>query len=159
MFVGYCIIVIIFYAKYSLQKRSHVSCLVLNVFQRIVYVGCWSVFTICGYVQCVVHYNTDNKFHGANMGPTWVLSAPSGPHVGPTNLAIRERLLINANLVQSHNLNLLRSVRILWTNFNIIRIEIQYGCFKKMQLKINAVNNRSIPWLLLPWLLSLVSRQ
>ena len=24
------------------------------------------------------------------MGPTWVLSAPDGPHVGPMNLAIRE---------------------------------------------------------------------
>ena len=23
------------------------------------------------------------------MGPTWVLSAPDGPHVGPMNLAIR----------------------------------------------------------------------
>ena len=22
----------------------------------------------------------DNKFHGANMGPTWVLSAPDGSH-------------------------------------------------------------------------------
>ena len=31
----------------------------------------------------------DNKVHGANMGPTWVLSAPDGPHVGPMNLAIR----------------------------------------------------------------------
>ena len=30
----------------------------------------------------------DNKIHGANMGPTWVLSAPDGPHVGPMNLAI-----------------------------------------------------------------------
>ena len=30
----------------------------------------------------------DNKVHGANMEPTWVLSAPSGPHVGPMNLAI-----------------------------------------------------------------------
>ena len=27
--------------------------------------------------------------YGANMGPTWVLSAPDGPHVGPMNLAIR----------------------------------------------------------------------
>ena len=26
--------------------------------------------------------------HGANMGPTWVLSAPGGSHVGPMNLAI-----------------------------------------------------------------------
>ena len=30
-----------------------------------------------------------NKVHGVNMGPTWVLSAPDGPHVGPKNLAIR----------------------------------------------------------------------
>ena len=32
----------------------------------------------------------DNKIHGANMGPTWVLSVPDGRHVGPTNLTIRE---------------------------------------------------------------------
>ena len=31
----------------------------------------------------------DNKIHVANMGHTWVLSAPGGPHVGPMNLAIR----------------------------------------------------------------------
>ena len=34
--------------------------------------------------------NPDSKVHGANMECTWVLSAPDGPHVGPTNLAIRE---------------------------------------------------------------------
>ena len=33
---------------------------------------------------------TDSKVHGANTGPTWVLSAPDGPHVGPMNLAIRD---------------------------------------------------------------------
>ena len=33
--------------------------------------------------------DSDNKVHGANMGPTWVLSAPDGPHVGPMNLAIK----------------------------------------------------------------------
>ena len=32
---------------------------------------------------------TDSKVHGANVGPTWVLSAPDRPHVGPMNLAIR----------------------------------------------------------------------
>ena len=32
----------------------------------------------------------DNKVHGAKMGPTWVLSAPDGPHVGPMNLPIRD---------------------------------------------------------------------
>ena len=30
----------------------------------------------------------DNKLHGANMGTTWVLSAPDGPHVDTSNLAI-----------------------------------------------------------------------
>ena len=34
----------------------------------------------------------DSKVHGANMGPTWVLLAPDGPHVGPMNLAIRVML-------------------------------------------------------------------
>ena len=28
----------------------------------------------------------DSKVHGTNMGPTWVLSALGGPHVGPINL-------------------------------------------------------------------------
>ena len=36
--------------------------------------------------------NQDSKVHVAHMGPTWVLSAPDGPHVGPMNLAIREPL-------------------------------------------------------------------
>ena len=38
----------------------------------------------------------DNKVHMANMGPTWVLSAPGGPHVGPMNFAIR------VSTVESH---------------------------------------------------------
>ena len=32
----------------------------------------------------------DSKVDVANMGPTWVLSAPGGPHDGPMNLAIRD---------------------------------------------------------------------
>ena len=31
----------------------------------------------------------DSKVHGANMGPTWVLSTPDEPHIGPLSLAIR----------------------------------------------------------------------
>ena len=31
----------------------------------------------------------DSKVHRANMRPTWVLSAPDEPHVGPMNLFIR----------------------------------------------------------------------
>ena len=33
----------------------------------------------------------ESKVHGANMGSTWVLSAPDGPHIGTMNLAIRVR--------------------------------------------------------------------
>ena len=42
------------------------------------------------YFELAAGYDLpDSKVHGANMGPTWVLSAPDGPHVGLMNLAIR----------------------------------------------------------------------
>ena len=48
-----------------------------------------------GAIHCVlsvwakyVYISPDSKVHGANMGPTWVLSAPDGPHVGPMNLTL-----------------------------------------------------------------------
>ena len=37
----------------------------------------------------LVWHHTDSEDHGANMGPTWVLWAPDGPHVGPMKLVIR----------------------------------------------------------------------
>ena len=40
-------------------------------------------------LNCYLIIFPDSKVHGANMRPTWVLSAPDGPHVGPMNLAIR----------------------------------------------------------------------
>ena len=42
-----------------------------------------------GYELPVITNVPDSKVQGANMGPTWVLLAPDGPRVGPTNLAIR----------------------------------------------------------------------
>ena len=36
-----------------------------------------------------MYTHPDSKFHGANMGPSWVLSARDGAHVGPMNLVIR----------------------------------------------------------------------
>ena len=43
----------------------------------------------------------DSKVHGANMGPTWVLSASGGPHVVPMNLAIRacKGMVVNCSLI------------------------------------------------------------
>ena len=43
--------------------------------------NCVNIVVINGY--------PDSKVHGVNMGPTWVLSASDGPHVGPMNLATR----------------------------------------------------------------------
>ena len=40
-------------------------------------------------VMNITIFSPNNKVHGANMGPTWVLPAPDGPHIGPTNPAIR----------------------------------------------------------------------
>ena len=37
------------------------------------------------------------------MGPTWVLSAPDGPHIGPMNLAIRELTILHG-MVQSRGI-------------------------------------------------------
>ena len=42
----------------------------------------------------------DNKVHGANMEPTWVLSPPDGPHAGPMKLAIRDLTNIGNPIVE-----------------------------------------------------------
>ena len=42
-----------------------------------------------GYIRINEEIYPDSKVLEANMEPTWVLSAPDGPHVGPMNLAIR----------------------------------------------------------------------
>ena len=52
-------------------------------------VSTWQNEFIPGPEQTRWQHNPDSKVHGANMGPTWVISAPDGPHVGPMNLAIR----------------------------------------------------------------------
>ena len=46
------------------------------------------------YRAWVSDSNPDSKVHGANMGPTWVLSAPDGPHVGPWTLLLSGKLLV-----------------------------------------------------------------
>ena len=52
---------------------------------RTIYPAVWT-----SHAACKTHINPDSKVHGANMRPTWVLSAPDEPHDGPMNLAIRE---------------------------------------------------------------------
>ena len=41
----------------------------------------WYVITRLDFTDLVSPSCPDSNVHGANMGPTWVLSAPGGPHV------------------------------------------------------------------------------
>ena len=41
----------------------------------------------------------NSEIHGGNMGPTLVLSAPDGPHIGPMNLGIRVGIYKWGNVV------------------------------------------------------------
>ena len=75
----------------------------------------------------------DNKIFGANMGPTWVLSAPDGPHVGPINLAVRavpsgsgliSTLVQTQGLYHSDNTSFVFGAKPFPTNQNII-----YECY------------------------------
>ena len=68
----------------------------------------------------------DSKVHGANMGPTWVLTAPDGPHDGPMNLAIRGlapsqwETLLQSNPV-SHSLGTrLESALLLYLDYTLL---------------------------------------
>ena len=65
------------------------------------------VLHVLGIMLLIYRGFPDSKTQGANMGPTWVLSAPDGPHVGPMKLAIRFASLV---LGQSHCWLILMSV-------------------------------------------------
>ena len=51
-----------------------------------------------------------SKVHGANMEPTWALSAPDGQHVGPMNLAIRGSRSIYEKWLSSPNFYVFHTV-------------------------------------------------
>ena len=53
--------------------------------------GCW----------ISVNKSTYRKIPEANMGPTWVLSAPDGPHIGPMDLVIRDPIAVLQRLLRN----------------------------------------------------------
>ena len=65
----------------------------------------------------------DSNVHGANMGPTWVLSAPDGPHIGPMNLAIKVSTLLNLNICEISPLYAI-NYRVYFMIQTVLRIEI-----------------------------------
>ena len=58
-------------------------------------------------IMLISEWYPDNKVHGANMEPTWVLSAPDGPHVGPMSLDIREIYKPNNQTHPSHQADIM----------------------------------------------------
>ena len=46
------------------------------------------------YFAASLNKYPDSKVHGASLGPTWVLSAPDGPHVGPWTLLSGKHVLL-----------------------------------------------------------------
>ena len=51
----------------------------------------------CPFRVRICKKSPDSKVHGGNMGPTWVQSAPDGPHVGPHELCYQGPLLSTDN--------------------------------------------------------------
>ena len=75
----------------------------------------YNIFSLyCDFSLCHIFLQgvPDSKVHGANMGPTWVLSAPDGPHVGPMNLAIR-------GLLGRHSIATLKQLTLDYTAYYI----------------------------------------
>ena len=91
-----------------------------------------------------------NKVHGANMGPTRVLSAPDGPHVGPINLAIRdvvckmEVLLIGLNVFKSEQAPVVSYIYCIYYAHNFV-LDFFLICLAGFVIHF------SYSWGLLPW--------
>ena len=78
------------------------------------------------------HRDPDSKVNVANVAPTWVLSAPGRPHVGPMDVAIRARIPLRADI---SCLNWQK-----WKTHNIC-IHLQYMCV------CNVIGfNHGLPW-------------
>ena len=66
------------------EKKCHCFCTGVYV----IHWWFWRRYQMPSYEDAFAN-DPDSKVHGANMKPTWVLSAQDGPYVGPMNLAIR----------------------------------------------------------------------
>ena len=74
--------------------------------------------------------NPDSKVHGASMRPTWVLSAPDGPHVSPMILAIRKLLAMVLHGVSCTNADICLYTDILMQDCGISILEKPLFCTK-----------------------------
>ena len=107
---------------------------------------------------CAASNHPDSKFHGANMGPTWVLSVPGGPHVGPMNFFIRAVIGNWNSMVKTFryiffviwlNMSAVMTSAKLgsnWLFYNLIQLWIQYvlnSCMNGNYLKKQDPDNQN----------------
>ena len=69
-----------------------------------------------------------SKIYWANMGPTWVLSAPVGPHVGPINLAIKHSYRRQPPMVFARSFVILNESGRVWKLVCINDLEDNFNC-------------------------------
>ena len=96
------------FAKWSLSHYQTIS-------RILIYTSCYKMTIIRVRVRKRDTF-PDSKFHGGNMVPTWVLSAPNGPHVGPMDLAIRAVPFQNGKTRTNNSLkqNIVRSMTFIY---------------------------------------------
>ena len=84
---------------YILAQHSHYINLTNQpkpVYDILSYIYIHEIYYILHVHEFIITKNEhipDSKVHGANMRPTWVLSAPDGPHGDPMRRAIRDGLV------------------------------------------------------------------
>ena len=103
-FLWFCLISLDQMASDKRADRLSQNLAALLVFMFSPFVWCFSQW----HWRTNTSANPYSNVHGANMGPTWVLSAPDWPHVGPIYLAIRDQLrvpdlAINLHMAWSHH--------------------------------------------------------
>ena len=96
----------------------------------------WFMFCF-SHCSAVCNIFPDSKVHGANMGPTWVLSAPDGPHV-PCYLGYYIRGL-HHNVTQPYIDGLVQNCSISIAS----ALEIQQSCTKPSIWRLLWVLRRS----------------
>ena len=127
------------------------------------------------------HNTPDSKVHVANMGPTWVLPAPDGPHVGPMNIVIRDSMdntcsdgkldlspislmFIQSQIIFNGNYMSLLSHHWQWNHKNFLALsQLQFGqeqneIIIKFELWwLDEIVSEMVSWLMIPWRLSYMS--
>ena len=79
----------------------------------------------------------NSKVHGANMGPTWDMSGPDGPHVGPKNLAIWVTVSVQMHLTDTRSIFAAITVVILSSLVNLFHSTMKMHFFYYSMAMIN----------------------